>query len=538
MVFLLKLTVCWGFFALLYALLLHRETFFRANRLYLLGTLLAGILLAAFGDRLLVSAEETGLQMITLPVVSAGFRQATEEVSRQLLFMDFAWFIYIPGVVFMLMRTGWGITRLIGMARSGVSESLPGKVRLIRSAEVSTPFSFFKWIFVPAEAREHTPEMIAHERAHANGWHSVDIMLIECLCALCWFHPLVYWYRRSLRTVHEYLADAEASRLTDKKQYGLLLIRQSQSGMPVAFANHFFQSPLKQRLIMLMKKHSNPARALRYALVLPLTVLFVLLFQKAPVLAREVNNAYAGVSPDPISVGMLVEQPQPFLFSTDCQKAPEFPGGMEALGAFITAHLKYPKSADGKWHEGTVAVSFTVKPDGNIQDVHVNTLQEASTRMPAAYEAEALRVISMLPQWTPGQKDCKPAAFELCIPIKFKAGTKKTVSSTQQGPQELFDVDSPPLFPGGDAAMMKYLVDHIKVSESDKHISGVIAFRFIVATEGSVTNVEVVKDAGVSKATLDQIVQVLQNMPKWKPAQKDGEPVGVYFTLPVRITMQ
>ena len=36
--FILKLTLCWGFFALLYALLLRHETFFRLNRLYLLGT--------------------------------------------------------------------------------------------------------------------------------------------------------------------------------------------------------------------------------------------------------------------------------------------------------------------------------------------------------------------------------------------------------------------------------------------------------------------------------------------------------------------
>ena len=57
MVFLLKLTICWGFFALLYALLLRSETFFRSNRLYLLGTMLTGIVLAAVGDQLLALDE-------------------------------------------------------------------------------------------------------------------------------------------------------------------------------------------------------------------------------------------------------------------------------------------------------------------------------------------------------------------------------------------------------------------------------------------------------------------------------------------------
>ena len=266
MVFLLKLTICWGFFALLYVLLLRRETFFRANRVYLISTMLAGIVSAAVSDWLLGPAQEDALFVITLPAVSAGFQQAAE-VSQQLERADYLWMLYFAGVGFMLLRTIWGIIRLVQMAARGRSELLPGHCRLISSPQVQTPFSFFKWIFVPA-GWEGSPAataryMLAHERAHAEGWHSVDIMMMECLCAICWFHPLVYWYRRSLREVHEYLADAEASRLTDKKQYGLLLIRQSQSGMPVAFANHFFQSPLKQRLIMLMKQHSAPVRALR-----------------------------------------------------------------------------------------------------------------------------------------------------------------------------------------------------------------------------------------------------------------------------------
>lgn len=88
MVFLLKLTICWGFFALLYALLLRSETFFRLNRLYLLGTMLTGIVLAAVGDQLLAPIQEDALPMITLPVVSAGFQQAAE-VSQQMESADY-----------------------------------------------------------------------------------------------------------------------------------------------------------------------------------------------------------------------------------------------------------------------------------------------------------------------------------------------------------------------------------------------------------------------------------------------------------------
>mgnify|MGYP002137074029 CR=1 FL=1 len=348
----------------------------------------------------------------------------------------------------MLLRTGWGIARLLKMVATGSLQRIEGGVVLVRHADISTPFSFFKWIFIPADSDE-TPGMqhiLAHEQAHARGWHSLDVMLVELLIAACWFHPLVYWYRRSLRTVHEYLADAQASGLTDKKQYGLLLIRQSQSGMPIAFANHFFQSPLKQRLIMLMKQHSAPRRALRYALVLPLTALFVVLFQKAPVIAQNVQANQSAEVPTMLIAKDISEAPAPA--ETPCDKSPSFEGGMEAMFAFFGKNLVYPAAGDGKYSEGAVAVSFTVKEDGFIRDVHLS--EADGPRMPAAYEAEALRVVSQLPRWTPGKKDCKPAAFELCIPIRFKAGEQSTVS--QEKPKDLMDVQEVPVFPGGDKA--------------------------------------------------------------------------------------
>ncbi len=97
MVFLLKLTICWGFFALLYVLLLRRETFFQANRVYLISTMLAGIVSAAVSDWLLGHAQEDALLVITLPAVSAGFQQAAE-VSQQLERADYLWILYFAGV--------------------------------------------------------------------------------------------------------------------------------------------------------------------------------------------------------------------------------------------------------------------------------------------------------------------------------------------------------------------------------------------------------------------------------------------------------
>lgn len=530
----LKLTICWGFFALLYALLLRKETFFRANRLYLLGTLLGGVLLAAYSDLLPAPAPVAGLYTtIALPAIQVGVQQA-EAVSSRFDAWDGLWVIYFMGVACVLLRTGWGIAGLLKMVATGHSESSEGGIVLVRHAGISTPFSFFKWVFIPIDG-EDTPGMqhiLAHERAHARGWHSLDIMLVELISAACWFHPLVYWYRRSLRTVHEYLADAHASGLTDKKQYGLLLIRQSQSGMPVAFANHFFQSPLKQRLIMLMKQHSAPARALRYALVLPLMALFIVLFQKAPVVAQSVQTKQSAEVP----AAVIAKSDLPI--ETPCDKSPSFEGGMEAMFTFFGKNLVYPAAVDGKFSEGTVAVSFTVKEDGYIRDVHLSAADGA--RMPAAYEAEALRVVSQLPRFNPGMKSCKPAAFELCIPIRFKAGNEKSVPAKEAAKKES-DGATAPMYPGGESALMKYLAQNISIPDVDKKtIPGghpMMVFQFMVNSDGSVSDIQVLKDGGMGKATQEHMMKVINAMPKWNPAQKDGKPVNVTFTLPIRVAL-
>lgn len=403
--FILKLTLCWGFFALLYALLLRHETFFRLNRLYLLGTVVLGIALAWLPP---LSAG-MGEAVAVLPAVSIGLQQM-DAATQQWKFSDGLWTVYWLGFFATAARTLWGIARLIGMARRGSARRLPDGCLLIETSEAAVPFSFFKWVFVPqttnfevlpAEASAkaaHTSNsafMLAHERAHAHGWHSADVLLLELLCIVLWFHPLAHWYRRALRTVHEFLADEAASRRTDKKQYGLLLIRQSQPGMSVALVNHFFQSPLKQRLIMLMKQHSAPARALKYGLLLPMAALFVLLFQQAPVLAQTPED-----KPKELS---------------EIDVLPEFPGGQDGMMKYLGSSIKYPKVARKAKVEGTVVLSFVIGKDGAVSDIENKTPDVGPDLV-----AEAIRVVKAMPKWTPGMDEGKQVKVRFALPIKFK----------------------------------------------------------------------------------------------------------------------
>lgn len=264
------------------------------------------------------------------------------------------------------------------------------------------PFSFFRWVFVPTSNAQLHPEasgsnslMLAHERAHAQGWHSADVLLMELFCIALWFHPLAHWYRRAVRNVHEFLADEAASRRTDKKQYGLLLIRQAQSGPALALAHHFFQSPLKQRLIMLMKQHSAPIRAFKYGLLLPLIALFALLFQQAPLLAQT-----SGDKPKDLS---------------EIDVLPQFPGGQEGLMKYLGTTIQYPETAKKAKIEGMVAVQFVVEKDGTLSGI-----ENLTPNVYADLGTEAIRVVKAMPKWSPGMDEGKAVKVKFTLPIKFR----------------------------------------------------------------------------------------------------------------------
>jgi len=447
-VFLLKLSLCWAFFALLYGLLLRTETFFRANRAYLLGTVGLGIFLA-LDLHWLPPLSTVARPLLILPTVTIGLQQV-EKTTIGWALNDYLRLIYWLGFGLMSLRFCWALWRLIRMAVHGKAEILSDGCLLLRSDATAVPFSFFKWIFVPrdfhldnAEDSDDRVAMLIHERAHAQGWHSADVLVLELLCVVFWFHPLVHWYRRALRNVHEYLADAEASRRINLKQYGLLLIRQSQPGMPVALVHHFFQSPLKQRFIMLTKKASAPSRTLKYGLLLPLTLLFGLLFRQAPAIAQnidphlqrlhdlETNNWIeidTVITFDPVThqetMEVKTKDLSPYkekgsgkLVYQICEQLPAYSGGQEALLLFLANNIKYPPAGRANKEEGMIVMRFVIAADGSVRSIGENP---GSIRLNPVFSEEAKRVIAMMPKWTPGTQKGKPVDCEMILPIKFK----------------------------------------------------------------------------------------------------------------------
>lgn len=99
---------------------------------------------------------------------------------------------------------------------------------------------------------------------------------------------------------------------------------------------------------------------------------------------------------------------------TKVDKMPEYPGGQVALVKFISKNIKYPNKYKKDKVNGRVFVSFVIDKTGKvIMAKIIKSLNEEC-------DAEALRVISKMPDWIPGEKNGEKVAVQFGLPVNFE----------------------------------------------------------------------------------------------------------------------
>ncbi|MBR5392390.1 MAG: TonB family protein [Prevotella sp.] len=107
------------------------------------------------------------------------------------------------------------------------------------------------------------------------------------------------------------------------------------------------------------------------------------------------------------------EPKQPDVFDV-VEGMPQFPGGAAALMQYLSQNIRYPKEAMEAKTQGRVIVQFVVEKDGSISGAHV--VKSVNPQL----DAEALRVISAMPNWTPGTQNGQTVRVKYAVPISFR----------------------------------------------------------------------------------------------------------------------
>lgn len=121
------------------------------------------------------------------------------------------------------------------------------------------------------------------------------------------------------------------------------------------------------------------------------------------------NTAWAQTPTDSGKVVVFVET------------VPEYPGGQEAMYAYLNKNIKYPKADFNKNISGKVIVQFVIDTLGFVTDSKVIKSVSSPT-----IDAEALWVINGMPQWKPATQNGKVVRIAMTLPISFKLDENKS----------------------------------------------------------------------------------------------------------------
>ena len=140
-----------------------------------------------------------------------------------------------------------------------------------------------------------------------------------------------------------------------------------------------------------------------------------------------------------------------------------------------------------------------------------------------------------------GQKDNEKGTEDRNVTrtLKEEVVVEKKEEKPVEKKEEIFkSVEQMPQFPGGEAALMKYLSSHINYPPmaAENNVQGRVVVQFVVDKTGKVGEVKVVRS--VDKDLDKEAIRVVKLLPKFTPGRQNGQPVRVWYTLPVQFKLQ
>ncbi len=366
-------------------------------------------------------------------------------------------------------------------------KKMPGYTAVFTGKEHGS-YSFFNYAFFPNE--NANAEIVRHEMSHIAHHHSTDILFVELMMIIQWFNPFIYLYKRELQSLHEYMADRDVVATgIDKQNYMMLILQQCTAVDFSNMSNNFSFLLTKKRIKMITQSKKAKGVVIKALLTLPLFALLLFANCKSNGQVENENlvtiklgeESYLSFN-NPMEINFdgteytldikSVKKERTFEFGehkvfvknnrderksytvtidsapfdityitrmlTDDSEAtddsevytgavevlPEYPGGTSAMFEFIQKNVKYPESAKEKGIEGRVFIQFVVEKDGSLSSFQV--LRGVSEDI----DAEAIRVLKMMPKWKPGMNNGEPVRVQYTMPFKFQlTGNENTTDA-------------------------------------------------------------------------------------------------------------
>lgn len=276
---------CQLLFLVVYDLFLKKETFFNWNRVYLIASSLLSFFLP------LIKIERFKEVVPTEYVIALPEILLTPDVVIEETASSWNWLLYL-GIAVSLGLFIYKLYQIISLKINGVLVH-KGKYKIIKIRNSSMSFSFFNYVFIGDLIEEEAlSQIMEHEMVHINQKHSIDLFYFEMLRIVFWFNPLLYVYQKRISELHEYIADASVVKFQGKKAYYQKLLSEVFQTKDILFINQFFNhSLIKKRIIMLTKQKSKEILKLKYLLLVPVLLGFLIYTSCSDNLVKESSES-------------------------------------------------------------------------------------------------------------------------------------------------------------------------------------------------------------------------------------------------------
>jgi TonB family protein len=500
---------------LFYWLVLRKDTHFWINRLILLFSVIISMVLPAITPNII----KTPAILENLPSLAIDFNTAVDPVITDLTATAAAatntpadsplniWkiitTIYLIGALLVFARLIYQAIFLHAVSRLSKKVIHNGFTIVSMSTEM-IPFSYFNRIFIPATRiyEGSLDSIIAHEKSHLSQWHYIDLFIIEIISIVQWFNPIIWLFEKSIKEVHEYLAD-EAVLNSGKNpgRYQALLVNQALGGPVFLLTNQFNQSLIKKRIMMMKSMKTSRAAQLKALLIIPLIAGLLLVFANAPMNSQSTSD-----------------------------------------GQKITITGNVTDRSTGKaLSESAVIIKGTTT--GTVTDARgryqiiVNNTQDELVISKVGYRTQVIPVGNNTKFNVQLERDILSLDFSKSNMLDANEKHSETVTSDNS--YDVFEViEELPAYPGGTDALQKFLKANLQYPEDAKMngIEGEVMVNYIIRADGMVTDAKILR--GIS-SDIDKEALRLTNLIKgWKPASQNGHPIPMEVTMPIEFKIQ
>lgn len=413
-------------FAGYYWLFLRKASFASWNRTYLILATVLSILLPFIDASFTVAGKPLEQPIVLLSAFTYQYELRDLLVSSAAIVSVKAplaglYALVVCGLLLLLIKSMVSVQRL--KRQSALLYMHDVKVYVIGRS--IAPFSLFKSIFWSSELPIDSPEgqqILTHEMEHIRSNHSVDKLLLQLACTLCWFNPLLWLFKRELSLVHEFLADRASVDSGGVETLSKLILCSLYPQQRAFFSNQFFQSTIKRRLVMITNSKTSHA-GFRKLMIIPVTLLLLGIFALTVDCKQQSDKTVNDeeVSQKPTIQGgdstvVSKAQSTKAVRYEEVFQMPTFQGGgSKEFLLWLSKEVKYPEEAVAKKIEGRVVLQFCIDENGEVDEVTV--LQSAHKLL----DDEVVRVMKTSPRWEPGtDEDGRKVGVIFTLPFKFQ----------------------------------------------------------------------------------------------------------------------